>query len=226
MVSSDEDDMSAIADPWQMTVPKPGGGGGGDFYVVPADNYPAVIVGLFDVGHQPSVTNEGTPCERHQVVLVFELVHQAPDGKPVFMAQRYTWSLHEKATFFSIVCNVIGRKLADGEKVDPRSVLGAACMVQIVNRPSKDGSKTYANVGSVTGFPKAFPAPKPSRQPLAWSVLQGTPPPETTWVPYVYGQSIADMVQLSSEHKAGKVPTSGGGTVTSGGDDVDPNCPF
>jgi hypothetical protein len=195
-----------------MVVPKPGGAGG-DFFVVPADNYPANIVGLFDVGNQPGMTNEGVACERHQVVLAFELGTKGPDGKPVVMAQRYTWSLHEKATFFAIVSNVLARKLGDGERFDPRAMLGAPCMVQVVHRPSKDGSKTYANVGSVTSFPKAFPPGKPERTPVAWSVYEGTVAPDTSWVPYVYGQTIADMVQLSAEYKAGKVPVRGGGTV-------------
>lgn len=223
--------MSTVTSPWEMETKKGGGAGDGKpFEVCPAGNYPATLVGIFDVGNQPSLDDNKQPIERRQVVLVFELMKKDSNGKPFLMANRYTWSMHEKATFYSIACNLTGKKFGDGERFDPRSLLGAPCMVQVTNTAPNDKGKVFANVKAVTSYPEGFPAIAPGREPLAWSVMDGTPPPDGSWVPYVYGKSLSDLIQMSAEYREGKVPGGAGGrdraAVLSEGEDDGDEPPF
>lgn len=222
----------SIASPWEMQTRSGGGGDGKPFEVCPKGNHPATLVGIFDVGNQPEVSNEGTPCEIRKLVLVFELMKKDSTGKPFCMANSYRWSMHEKSTFYSIACNLTGKKFADGETFDPRSLVGLPCMVQITNTDPNDKGRVYANIKAVTSYPEEFPPITASRTPVMWSVMEGIAPPDTSWVPYVYGKSIKDMVQLSSEYKSGKVPTAerAGSLVAPMSDrtdgDGDTDCPF
>lgn len=205
----------SVADPWTLEAKKGGGGEGGDFETCPAGNYPGTVVGLFDVGSQPAQKKDGTPFQRHDVVIVFELAKKDSAGRPFVMANRYTFSLHEKATFYVVACNLAGKKFGDGERFSVLSILGRPCMVQVTNTTAEKNGKprTYANVGTVTSYPDEFPPIKPTREPVAWTVAAGRPLPDTSWIPYVYGKSIRDLVQMSDEYKAGQVPTIGGGTA-------------
>ncbi len=207
----------SIASPWEMETRKGGGNGSGSQETCPAGNHPGTVVGLFDVGNQPTVDNEGKPVEYRQLVLVFELMKKDSAGKPFCMAVRYRWSMHEKSTFYAIACNLTGRKFSDGEKLDPRTLVGLPCMVQVTNTDPNDKGRVYANVKAVTSYPEGFPAIEPSRAPTVWSVMEGKPLPDTTWVPYVYGKSISDLVQMSAEHRSGKVPIAAAGTATNAG---------
>jgi hypothetical protein len=41
------------------------------------------------------------------------------------------------------------------------NVLGAPGMLSVIHKPSKDGTKVYANVGSVVALPKGMSCPQP-----------------------------------------------------------------
>ena len=79
--------MSTVTSPWEMETKKGGGAGDGKpFEDCPAGNYPATLVGIFDVGNQPSLDDNKQPIERRQVVLVFELMKKDSTGKPYLMS--------------------------------------------------------------------------------------------------------------------------------------------
>src|SRR5262245_46269249 len=130
---------TATIDDWTMEVPKPGQG---DYVLCPAGNFPATIIAVIDVGtHEETNQNNREARKVRKVVLAFELKKQKPDGKPFILADRYTWSMSEKAKFYGIVCGVIGRKFREGEKFDPRMLLGTAVMLNVSN--DTKGEKTY-----------------------------------------------------------------------------------
>src|SRR5574343_1219736 len=174
----------SIASPWEMQTRTGGGGDGKPFEVCPKGNHPATLVGIFVVGNQPEVNNEGIPVEIRKLVLVFELMKKDSTGKPFLMANNYRWSMHEKSTFYNIACNLTGKKFADGEVFDPRSLVGRPCMVQVTNTDPNDKGRVYANIKAVTSYPEEFPPITTSRTPVMWSVMEGTPPPDTSWVPF------------------------------------------
>lgn len=206
-------------DPWTMERTESNGDGDRPEYeLCPAGNRDATIVGLFDIGHQPATNMKGEAYDRHELVMVFELVKKRKDGAPFVFANSYTWSLNEKANFAKLVSNVTGKAPAAGERFDPRKLLGMPCTLAIVHRegkkddPKNPGEKLkYANIGGVSGWSaedddgNARPKPKATIQTTAWSVATGDPLPEDiAWVPYIYGNSVKDLVELSTEHKTRK----------------------
>lgn len=195
-------------DPWEMEVGS--GGSGGDYVLCPAGNYPANIVGMLDVGHQDETKQDGSPYQSRKLVVAFRLAKKRPDGKPFILAERYTWSMKDNSNFYALACGLTGQKFKDGEKFNPKSILGACCMVQVTNATvTKNGKeKTYHNIGGVAQFPEGLPAPAVDMAPLAWSVMEGKPLPDVSWVPFVYGDSIQKMVESSAEFRAGKIPSA------------------
>ncbi len=108
--------------------------------------------------------------------------------------------MRDSSNFYALVSGLLGKKLKDGEKFNPLSLLGGPCMVNVSN--SQKGDKTYHNISAVTQFPDGFPPPKAIHQPLSWSIMQGQPfPTGTEWFPYIYGKSIKQMADTSAEAK-------------------------
>jgi hypothetical protein len=194
------------SDPWEMEVGA--GGSGGDYVLCPPGNYPANIIGLVVVGHQDETNDKGESYQSLKLVLAFRLAKKRPDGKPFILAEKYTWSMKNTSNFYALACGLTGKKYQDGEKFNPKSILGICCMVQVANASGKkDPSKTYHNIAGVAQFPEGLPAPMVDSPPLAWAVFDGKPLPDVSWIPHVYGESVAKMVESSAEWKAGKVPT-------------------
>lgn len=200
-------------DPWQMEVTT---GGGGEYELCPPGNYPACICALVDVGHHDANDKDGNPYQRRLLVLGYELAKKKKDGKPFILAERYTWSMSNNANFYTLAVNLTGPK-KEGERFDPRTLVGMFVMVQVTNQETtKNGkTKTYHNVGTVAQFPEGLPTPQATRTPMAWSVMENQPPPDTSWLPYVYGESVAKMIEASHEFKAGKVPATAAAAVLS-----------
>lgn len=194
------------SNPWDMKV---GSGGSSDYQYVlcPAGNYPGTIVGLYDIGHQHVVAQDGRQMDVRKLVLVFELVEKRPDGKPFVLAERYTWSMRDNSKFYPLVVNITGTKFKDGDSFNPLTLIGMPVMVSVTN--TQNGDKTYHNVGGVARYPKNFPAPPdPVTVPQAWSVLEGKPfPHEADSLPYIYGKPIRALAEESAEwKKIGVIP--------------------
>ena len=101
--------------------------------------------------------------------------------------------MNDSANWYKLVSGLTGKKFAEGDKFDPRSVLGMPCMLMITNsivsREGKD--KTYHNVESIAQFPDGFPFPTQYRPPVCWSILEGIDKmPPLGWVPYIYGETL------------------------------------
>jgi hypothetical protein len=189
-------------DSWEMEVPSKGGG---DYVCCPPGNYPATIVGLFDVGHQADQNLKGESIEQRKLIVVFEFTKKRPDGKPFILGREYTWSMSEKAHFHQTVTNLTGRKFKEGDRFNPLSLCGAAVMVTVTN--SGNGEKVYHNISSVSQFPEGFPVPEPDHTPLAWSVRKGDPfPVDTDWLPFIFGRSIKDIAEDSREARNQNTP--------------------
>lgn len=195
---------TTIADPWEMKV---GGSSGGDYVLCPAGNYPANIIGMMDVGHQDETNDKGEAYQSRKLVVIFRLTKKRPDGKPFILAEKYTWSMMNVSNFYALACGLTGIKYKEGEKFNPKSILGICCMVQVSNASGKkDANKTYHNIASVAQFPEGLPCPTLDSPPFVWSVMEGKPLPDTSWIPFIYGESVKKLVELSAEYKAGKVP--------------------
>jgi hypothetical protein len=183
---------------WTMEVPA--AGEPGDFELCPQGNHVGNIVAIFDVGtHQEEY--KGVVKDVSKFVLAFELQKKKQDGQHFILSKSYTRSMHEKANWYKLVSGVMAKNFAQGEKFDPRKLLGCPCMILVTHSDTiKDGkTKTFSNIATVSQFPEGFPFPTDYRPPVAWSVRERRPMPATSWVPNVYGKSIATLVEESKE---------------------------
>lgn len=90
------------------------------------------------------------------------------DGeKPFVISKEYTLSMHEKSNLRKDLKSWRGRDFTDDEakSFDITKLIGVACMLNIIHKPSKDGSKIYANISGVTPMPKGITCP-PAFNPL------------------------------------------------------------
>jgi hypothetical protein len=187
-------------------------GGENNYELCPSGNHPGAIVGLFDVGHHEAKSDKGEPYSRRELILCYEIAKKKADGKPFILGQRYTWSLRDNSTFYKIVAGVRGTAPAEGEKLDPRQLIGTPILVQVAHKvvKSEKGEKTYHNVASVSQYPEGLAPYQVQTPSVAWSVAEGRPFQNLDWLPWVYGQSIEDWAKESEEGRSGKFPTSPG----------------
>jgi hypothetical protein len=76
------------------------------------------------------------------------------DGRPFAIFKNYTLSWSEKANLRLDLQSWRGRPFTQEEmrRFDLKNVLGAWCMLNVIERPGQDG-KTYTNVNGVTPVP-------------------------------------------------------------------------
>jgi hypothetical protein len=185
-------------DPWLMVCPSPGQG---EYILLEAGNYPGTIIGVFDIGHQVNkFAKDGSDELVHQLVIVFELDHRRPDGKPFVLDRSFGWSMHEKSHFQKLVTAVTGRTFREGDRFSPLELKGAAVLVLVSNGGS--GDKIYHKVESAAAFPKGMPAPKPTYPLYAYSIVSGGPFNPPFEVPHIFGEPIEKLLADSAEAKA------------------------
>lgn len=195
---------------WEQEASK--GGEQGDWETCPAGNFPATIVGLFDVGTQKEFDRQKNETyEVRQLVLVLELIEEDSKGKNFYQAKKFTWSMRDNSNWYKLVTALTGKKFAEGEKFDPRKLMGLPCMAMVVhtNGTTKKGkAATFANLETISQFPKGFPAPAKHRDPVCWSVSEGKSLPDVAWVPNLYGKSVTTLAESSKEYAKGMMPVN------------------
>ena len=142
------------------------------------DTYPAVCYALIDLGDQYSATFDKW---NRKVVIGWEIIGETItiDGEevPRTFYNTYTASLNQKAQLRKDLVSWRGKEFTVEELkgFNLRNIIGVPCMVQIIHRKSADGSKTYANLGSVTKLPKGFPAPHGKLEPVIYDIEESDP---------------------------------------------------
>ena len=128
---------------------------------VPAGTFAARCYQIIDLGHQ-TTSFEGQVKVVPQVRISWELSELMADGRPFSISKEYTASIGDKANLRKDLEAWRGRAFTTDElkNFSLENVLGAPCLLGVVHRPSKDGSKVYANVGSVMALPKGMSAPE------------------------------------------------------------------
>jgi hypothetical protein len=138
-----------------------GNGGGGDFEQVPAGTFAARCYQIIDLGHQ-TFEWKGEAKVAPKVRITWELNEMMKDGRPFSISKEYTASIGEKANLRKDLEAWRNRKFSAQELANfsLENVLGAPCLLGIVHVPSKDGTKTYANLGSIMALPKGMECPE------------------------------------------------------------------
>jgi len=134
---------------------------GGDFERCPQGMHLARCYRIIDLGTQKS-EYMGQVKYLHKVMLGWEIHGMNDDGTPIKMKdgrpfaifKNYTLSWSEKANLRLDLQSWRGKAFTQEEmrKFDLKNVLGAFCMLNVIERPGQDG-KTYTNVNGVTPVP-------------------------------------------------------------------------
>ena len=137
------------------------GNGGGDFEQCPAGSFAARCYQIIDLGHQ-TFEWQGTAKVAPKVRITWELSEMMADGRPFSISREYTASIGDKANLRKDLEAWRGRPFSAEElrNFSLENVLGAPCLLGVVHKPSKEGSKEYANVGSIMALPKGMPIPE------------------------------------------------------------------
>lgn len=168
----------------------------GTFELPPAGTSGAVLVGLVDLGNQWVEFGDQPGKLTHQIVLVWEL----PDiDQPCLVSKIFTMSLNQKAGLRKLISGWRGKDLADGEKFDLSKLVGQKCILSISHQTK--GDKQSYKIESVSGLVKGMKVGNPSHEPAAVAV-NGTVP---DWMPKIYGKTIQDYWQQTTEQEADAV---------------------
>ena len=141
-----------------LTVKETGGGGAAP---IEAGAYPARCVGVVDLGIQH---NDFNNKDQEKVRLIFELpterVQVDGEDKPRWLSKPYTASLHEKATLRKDLDAWRGRPFTQEELAgfDLKNVLGAPCILTVVNAEGKNGG-LYAKISGISKPMKGMEVP-------------------------------------------------------------------
>jgi len=138
-----------------------GNGGGGEFEQCPPGSFAARCYQIIDLGHQ-TFEWKGEAKVAPKVRITWELNEMMQDGRPFSISREYTASIGDKANLRKDLEAWRGRPFTASElqNFSLENVLGAPCLLGVVHKPSKDGSKMYANVGSIMALPKGMVCPE------------------------------------------------------------------
>jgi hypothetical protein len=137
---------------------------GGDFEIAPAGNHIARVYRIINLGNVP-YTYQGQEKRGPKIRVYFELcneiVEYEKDGqkvtRPFSVSEEYTLSMHSKAILRKIVEGIVGNmKDEEAWEFDIETILGKACLLNVVHNKSKDGQKEYANVAGTSPIPKGM----------------------------------------------------------------------
>lgn len=128
---------------------------------VPAGTFAARCYQIIDLGHQ-TTSFEGEVKVVPQVRITWELSELMADGRPFSISREYTATFGPKGNLRKMLEAWRGRPFTAEELggFSLENVLGKPCLLGVVHKPSKDGTKVYANVNSVMALPKGMECPE------------------------------------------------------------------
>lgn len=173
------------------------------FDPVPAGLHHATCIRIIDLGTQKSQF-AGKVKIQPKIMLIWEIANPAlrqENGQPFIVAKRYTASLNDKATLKEHLKGWLGNAIVDAEEFDLTELLGKSCAVNVTHEPSKDGTKTYAEVASVSPPMAGFTVPAPQSTPAAFDLS------EPDWALFAeFSEHTQHTIRKSPEYAALTLP--------------------
>lgn len=134
--------------------------------LIPAGNYVARCYQMIHIGTVEEVI-QGTPKILNKVRIGWELptetkVFKEENGEqPRVISKEFTLSMNEKSNLRKVLASWRGKDFTEAEakSFDITKLIGAPCMLNLIHKPSKDGTKTYEEISSITPMPKGFECP-------------------------------------------------------------------
>lgn len=118
----------------------------------------------------------GAPKTLNKVRIGWELpqelkVFKEENGEqPCVISKEFTLSMHEKSNLRKVLASWRGKDFTEGEakSFDILNLLGAPCMLNIIHKPSKDGTRHYEEIAGITRIPKGFECPPQINKNVVW----------------------------------------------------------
>lgn len=136
--------------------------------LIPAGNYLARCYQMIEIG---TVTENilGKQVVQKKVRIGWEIptelrVFKEENGEqPLVISKEYTLSMNEKSNLRKDLKSWRGKDFTEEEasKFDITKLLGKPCMLNIIHKPSKDGTKMYEQISAITSVPKGVNVPAP-----------------------------------------------------------------
>lgn len=134
--------------------------------LIPAGNYVARAYSFLHIG--TVIENfQGESKLQNKVRIGWELptelkVFKEENGEqPLVISKEYSLSMNEKANLRKMLASWRGKDFSEDEAkgFDITKLVGVPCMLNIIHKPSKDGTKTYEEIGSISPMPKGMQCP-------------------------------------------------------------------
>ena len=135
--------------------------------LIPAGNYIARCYQMIEIGTVKE-TILGKEKILPKVRIGWELptelkVFKEENGEqPMVISKEYTLSMAEKANLRIALKSWRGKDFTEEEarKFDITKLLGVPCMLNIIHKPSKDGTRVYEEISGITPLPKGIICPE------------------------------------------------------------------
>lgn len=207
-----------------------------DFVLAPIGVHQAICNLVVDIGRQET-TWLGVVKIKPQCIIRWELPTERIDyvdrktgqtvSGPLLVRKIYNVTMDRRSTLRKDLEGWRGRVFTETELqggIDLFRLAGQCCQVNIVHDKSKDGTRTYANVDSIVGWPKGVQKPKmPENGILLYSPDRPEHLPDLPdWIKAKIDRRIKD----DEEPKEGPQSDDEGGSGAGGNDDLDDDIPF
>lgn len=134
--------------------------------LIPAGNYIARCYQMIQIGTVDEIINNETK-QMNKVRIGWELptetrVFSEERGEqPFVISKEYTLSLSDKANLRKMLASWRGKDFTEEQAkcFDISVLMGIPCMLNVIHKLSKDGTKTYQEIGSVSPMPKGVECP-------------------------------------------------------------------
>lgn len=145
---------------------------GSDIPPMEDGTYPAVCVGIVDLGEQYNQTFKNFS---EKILIVFEIPSETLeiDGekKPRWLSKEFTASMGDKGNLKKFLISWRGRAFSEAELEDDYDItemLGSSCLLQVLKEEKKD--KCYNNVSAAIAMPSGIPDVAPVTEPFAFDL--------------------------------------------------------
>ena len=205
---------------------------GGAFESCPSGMHLARCYRIVDLGTQKS-EYMGQVKFLHKIMLGWEIhttkedgtTLKMRDGRPFAMFKNYTLSWSEKANLRLDLQSWRGKPFTQEEmrRFDLETVLGAWCLLNVIERPGKDG-KTYVNIDTVTPVPSMM---KKAGLPEGVNKIEMFNLDNPNWEMFeTFSDNLKQKIIASPEFNKAKGGNNSTSSVASIDEDVDSDIPF
>lgn len=134
--------------------------------LIPEGVYMARCYSMIEIGtveEEFQGTKKNVPKARISWELPTELkVYKEERGEePLIIGKEYSLYMNEKANLRKTLTSWRGKAFTEEEakKFDIKKLLGVPCMLNIIHKPNKDGSRVYEEISSITPLMKGVQCP-------------------------------------------------------------------